>query len=786
MLLFFDEISGGGTGRILGPVCRIGLLISLKLDLICGIKLTYMQTTKANITVRTNDLIHAFLCAVIILLFMSSAGMAQSSSTQKADTAGPGHDTASRKFHQTLETFTLQGAKPFMQYKPGRIILNVAESPIAAGGNASDIISHIPGVNGMQWQGRTLQVLIDGRSTGLKGDDLKTILDGMAAGSIERVELIEHRSAKYDAQGGAVLNIITVKMKKHGLNGTVTAGLGWGRYARYNEGFNLNYKAGKANWYGGYDYQHGRSWYDYNSDRAIDPARQVTEATHGLRQSDNHSLRIGMDYTINGRSSFGWQAKGMLNQKMENASNRSILSNHGGGGDSLSELATTGHAGFFIPSANAWYKLVFDSTGKELILNADYFHFSKNWDEEFATRYYDPKGVEYTVPSGLRDHSPAVNGILSFSADYVQPVRAGKIEAGIKTGITTTDNDVLWEQREGAAWIKDTGKTNHFIYRENINAVYLNYSRTWKKFEFQAGLRAEQTNTEGRSVTLNQVNKNSYLTLCPNVSIQYSLSDIHQFSLSYQKGIERFGFDVVNPFVRYISQYSYSQGNPYIRPSISHNLALSWSWKNEFMASISYGHFLDALGTVYHTTDQGYAVISTETNLGSAEQFECDLTYTKSLFGGKWVMSNMAGALFAKYNTVTDSRQQAAQWSLLASTDQIFSMGKGWKGEVSGMYFSPLILGVCKYQARYSASLGVSRTILKSKGKLALNISDIFNSLTNRYEIASYGVSSVNVQKTESRALKLVFTYSFGGKSQKNAANKKTGIEDLRQRMSTN
>jgi hypothetical protein len=268
--------------------------------------------------------------------------------------------------------------------------------------------------------------------------------------------------------------------------------------------------------------------------------------------------------------------------------------------------------------------------------------------------------------------------------------------------------------------------------------------------------------------------------------VQFARSENEQYSFSYRRSIERYDFDDVNPFIRYISQYSYYQGNPSLRPSTSDNLALSYSWKDEIMVGLSYGRFKDVLAPVVTKIDTSNAVVSSNVNLGSATQMGVDLTYMKGFFNGKLTTSTTVSGLYAKYNVAMSTGQSAARGAVYANTDLLYSFARGWKAELSAMYFSPLVLGVYTYRSRFSADLGVSRSCLGNKGKVALNISDIFNSLVNRYEIASFGINSVNRQKTESRVIKLVFTYKFGGKGLKNAAGRKTGIDDLRQRMSGN
>ena len=689
-----------------------------------------------------------------------------------------------------LKAVAVNATKPFIIQTTDKIVLNVAESPIAAGGNIYDVLSRIPGLitqgSSFQFRGKPVAVLIDDKYTNLSGDDLINYLSTMPANSIEKIEVIPNPSAKYDAQGGAVINIRTAKNKNFGTNGIFTAGIGTGRYARYNSGLSLNYRNKNINVYSSYDYQHNGQYYNNHTDRFISNGATLLEDEYDVRKRDNHSFKLGMDYDISKKSVFSVLVKGMDNFRNRAVSTRSLLGNTGNQSDSLSTVASTGRAVFYSPSVNVFYKTTFDSSGKELKINADYFEYDKGWDDVFATHYFDAKGQEYTNPLFLRDHSPARNTVRSLSADYTLPTTIGKIEAGLKTTFTTTDNNVRWQQNNGTDWIIDSSKTNHFIYRENINAAYINGSRTIKKFSLQLGLRVEQTNTEGNLVTLGQVNKRNYTYLFPNASLQYAPSDDQQYGFSYHENIVRPGFDLLNPFIIYRSQYDYWQGNPNILPTRSHNFELSYGWKNELLASLNYSHYQDEVADIFRKSNIPNAVVNTSVNLGSANNVDASLTLTKSLFNGKWATSNTAGAFYARYNAAAEAQLNKGKVTAYATSENMFILPKGFKGELTAYYYSPMVFDVYHFKSRYWADAGISKSILQSKGSIALNVTDIFNTMIAKFDISSFGVQSYNSNKTESRFVKLVFTYKLGNKNVKSSGNRNTGIEEEKNRMGGN
>jgi hypothetical protein len=720
----------------------------------------------------------AAIFAFLFLLFSIAAAQ-----------SGKGADSVRDK---ELQAVTVSGALPLITESAGKLVLNVAGSPIAAGGNAYDVLLRIPGVleqhGDLNFTGRSVNVLIDGRPTHLSGDDLKNMLSNMPANGIDKVEVLSNPSAKYDAQGGAVINIRLAKNRNFGTNGTFTSGIGTGRFVKYNEGASLNYRDKKLNIYGSYDYVHNQQYYDNYSLRSVDADATVSEHEYDVRTRNNHAYKWGLDYDLNSRSSLGILLKGSTNFRGRIVRDSSMVMEKSAL-DSSSSVLSNGYARFFDPSANIYFKTRLDSAGrKELVVNADYFSYNKRWDDGFITHYFNSGGKESEAPLILQDHSPGENIIKSVTADYTQSTVPGiKWEAGLKTTFTTTDNNVSWQQGGEGHWAIDSGKTNHFIYRENIRAAYLIFSKTFKKIDLQAGLRAEQTSTEGQSITLGQSDKRNYFDLFPNLSLQYNPSAKQQFGLSYRKSIQRFGFDYVNPFIVYESQYAYSQGNPGIEPMIIHTIEFSHSYKYKLFTRIGYSHIISPLGPLYRVDSSNLSVISSYGNLGSADLYNASVTSVKNFFRGKWVAVTTAGAFYARYNAASyGSAQVNARATGFFSMTNTIVLPRKIKAEVTLYYFSPIAAGVYSQGSVFSTNIGFSRAILKGMGNLAFNVTDPLNTLVSKANVLSQGLNIQYNNKTESRYANLVFTYKFGNRRVSASKARKSGIEDEKGRMDAN
>ena len=682
-----------------------------------------------------------------------------------------------------LAEVKVMATKPFIEQQADKLVLNVSASPLAAGGTAADLLSRAPGVleqgTGYQLRGKTVTVMLDGKLTNLSGDELKNMLAALPTNTLDKVELIANPSAKYDASASAIVNLVTTKSLKFGTNGTATVGVGAGRYGRYNGGLNLNHRTEKLNVYGGLDRLDNQTYYTSNATRALSTEGQLAEKSVETRRTQANNAKLGFDLDLSKTTSVGMLAKGMLTDRTRTTESDALLRG-ASPAQQATQLRIAGASQVISPSVSAYYKTAF-AKDKTLRVSADYFGYAKDSHNDYAISALDATG-----PADLlRDNSPARNSVKSAMIDYAQPLYKGTLEAGLKAISTTTDNDIQWEQAPaGQPWTPDLGKTNHFIYRENVQAAYATFSRSIKKVALQVGLRAEQTSTTGTSLTMNQTTERQYLNLFPSISAQYSQSEKTQFGFSYRRKIERFQFGIVNPFITYISPYRYAQGNPNIMPSFSQNFEASYSYGSLISASLGYSYFTNVLVDNFQKNDATQVVINSFQNYPSAGQLNATLTLMKPLLNNKWQTVTTLGVMYARVQAGPGSIGVGnATPGAYLSSNHTLTLRPGLKAEVSASYMSPMTFSGLAIRSSYSGSLGVSQTVLKGNGTLTLNVTDVFNTQRSRFDVLAAGINSQNVNKIESRFVKLNFSYKFGNQKVKASQRRETGVEAERSRM---
>lgn len=689
----------------------------------------------------------------------------------------------------SLKAVTISAAKPFIVAEADKIVMNVAESPVAAGNNAWELLQRAPGVvdqNGeLTFRGKNINVLINGRPSNMNGEDLKNMLHSTQASQIEKIELISNPGARYDAEGGAVINIKLARNKNFGTNGIFTAGIGTGVYGRYNSSLNLNNRNKKTNLYGSYNFQH-TTVYQHNRSERLLGANKILENEYERRYRDNNAYQLGLDYEIDRKNSLSVLVKGYVNFRDRKVENTSIFDHAHEQSDSSSKVFTNGYARFLSPSVNLFYKSVLDKKGKELTVNADYFNYQKTWRNEFVTRFYDKTGEEYTAPYLLKDNSPADITVMSASVDYIHPAKKGKWEMGIKSTFSETDNDILWHFRDTDNWKTDWNKTNHFIYKENINAAYITYSRLFKKkYNIQAGLRAEHTRTEGNSISEQKITSNDYVNFFPNIQLLYMQNPKNNWMFAYRKSVNRYGFSFVNPAIIYQSQYAYSEGNPYLRPQINHSIEISHIYKYQIITAFNYMRSVKALAPVYRSS--GNLLVSSYDNLGTYNIATLTVTYNKPVKKW-WTTVTTAGQFYMDVNFEgqTTARSNRALSSYLSSNNT-FKLPKKFTAELTAFYRGAFASGIYKVNAYFNMNAGVSKSLWNGKGTLALNVTDIFNTqqFTNRVENFQQ-VNGTFINKAETRFVNCSFTLQFGNKNVKAGKVRKTGIEEEKSRTGVN
>jgi len=341
-----------------------------------------------------------------------------------------------------------------------------------------------------------------------------------------------------------------------------------------------------------------------------------------------------------------------------------------------------------------------------------------------------------------------------------------------------------FEQNIDNQWMLDPKRSNRFIYKENINAAYTNYStKLNKKTSLQLGLRAEHTHSQGNSVTLNNVVDRDYINLFPSVFVSRTLDTNNVLNVSYSRRIDRPNYSNLNPFVFFLDPFTFEQGNPNLRPQLTNSFQLTHVFKGFISTSLGYSRISDVIANQIpkQIAAENKTFITTE-NLDHQDSY--NLTMTLPIPIKKWwMMQNNISAFYNRFRSFYyGGNLDVGQFGASIFVNNSFTLPKGYTAELSGFWNSPTQYNLLQARAQGQISMGLAKSFWNKKASLRFNFNDMFflNRFagTVKYQDLDFRVLS----RWESRQARISFTYRFGNQQVKAARQRSTSTEDLRNR----
>ncbi|GGH36559.1 TonB-dependent receptor [Dyadobacter endophyticus] len=675
-----------------------------------------------------------------------------------------------------LGEVVIKAQKPLIEQEMDRTIVNVGSMIGSATSNTFDVLSKTPGVSlnaagDISLNGRSgVMVLIDGRSTYMSGADLAAYLKSLPGGVLDKIELMDNPPARYDAAGNALINIRLKKTRAGGLTGSLALGGSQGRYARSNDAVNLNYNRRKLNLFAnlGYSYDKNYSEDDFNR-RYYDETGAVksrVELKNDQKNASNgYNVNLGMDLTATSKTIFGAivnlngsSRKGNFNYQSTQQNALYQLAGSGNGSTVSKDIRNN-------TSINGNMLHKFNDQGRELTVDANYLNYHTQGRQDLENRLFDAEG-SLTSRELFRYRTPSEINIYTFKADYVHPLKnKARLEGGFKSSYV--DNDFVfnyYNTNDGNAVI-DNRRSNHFQYRENINAAYISGEKRWKRFGMQLGLRLENTAAKGHqlgndSVAAMHFTKN-YTKLFPSIFLNYKLNEQNALVLMAVRRINRPNYQMLNPFVFYRDQYTYSAGNPHLIPQYQDRLELKYQHKNFLNMGLSYNRFTNGIFTTIQA--QGDTFTSRPDNIARGYMVLLNTSVSGQLTS--WWYNNTTlrlSRITLKGPLYTEALNYATNVARL-ELNNYFNLGNGWNAEVGGYYASRDVNGQAQTSGMFRVNGGIQKKIWKGKGTVAMNFEDLFHSWV--YHNRSFSIRQSDyyqVGRTDTQRISIALNYKFG------------------------
>lgn len=661
---------------------------------------------------------------------------------------------------------------------------NISQS----GGSVLQAMQNLPSVTvqdgKVQLRGNDkVTVLIDGKQTALTGFGNQTGLDNIPASAIEKIEIINNPSAKYDANGNAgIINIIYKKNKKDGFNGKVgfTTGIGslWVRKEnlptirpqytftpKINPSVSLNYRKNKVNVFfqGDYLYTETLNKNEFVT-RNYDNGDVINSQLKRNRNTHFTTLKSGIDFTINDQNTL--TISGLFgSEKIIDRGDQPFFNSDFSQRNRLwqfleDELKTT-----IMATANYQHK--FKEAGHLINIGFNYtFHRE---DEKYFYDNYLPISTETDAFKLLSDEQ-----VYDFNFDYIKPLKYGRIETGIKLRNRNIPTNMQFIP--GANSVLDTNAGGWATYKELIPAVYGNYIFENKKWEAELGLRIEyvkiQYNVNPNHIVYKSDGYN-YTQPFPNLRLAYKINDKNKVSIFYNRRVDRPNEVDIRIFPKYDDAEIIKVGNPALQPQFTNSIEFGYkkSWGKGSLYNAIYHRFADGTITrISSTVPPSNLIYATFQNVNKSYNTGIEMVlvqeisklYTFNINLNAYRNQIDAFTVENKYPTThTFSAKKQEIFSGNLKLNNTFHFPKNIDAQLTAIYLAPDIIPQGKIKSRFSLDLGLKKAIQKGKGELFFNASDLLNTMIIIKEINGQGFNYTSKDYYETQVIRLGYSYKF-------------------------
>ena len=725
-------------------------------------------------------------------------------------TAYGGPDFVLREETEQLAEVEVKAKRPLVERQMDKLVLNVSQSPLAAGSNGNDILRRAPGVRidkdgNITVNGKSVEIYVDGKPSYLSGQQLKAMLDGTDGNTIEKIEIISNPSAKYDASGqGGIINIKTKRNMMRGLNGMLSAAYGgmyFGDVKRWLQmdmvSLNLNYRGDKTYTFGQLTQVYAQNDIDFESGRTV-PATSTTPAVENYSRSgynvdfQYYMFKLGNDWYIDSLNTFGFilQVPYMVaNQQIISGRNYAYTSI----GTDTTRSTTHSQNTMRAPqhTANLNYTHTFsEALERELTVNIDYNRYRTRSQNFQQTDYIGVRTL------GLDIHTNQTADIYSAKLDFQTKFwQTGMLECGVKYALSSTNNGMTTDSVVNGTNISRT--PSDFRYDEHVAAAYVSAGKQFgEHWSVKLGIRGEYTYSFGNWSSADSITRRSYFNPFPTAYVGYTSSPLGKIaqpisvSASYTRRIKRPNYWMLNPFVSYVDAYSSQMGNTNLTPEFNNDVEINFSWTQYLNMTFNFAHTQDMFSQKTTILPDGSGRMQW-TNFGTCTTHGGTISLTELPIVPKFEQGEETNT-----NAPSPNRKVVGAWlaltvnagyyhflnrsyELQADGKPVYQLGshhgyvggtlsaylpKDWIMTMDGNWSSPMTTGYDRHGSSYYLSFGV-RKMLMAKGLIFnLNVQDLTRSMrfTSESMDQKAGYSSWYVNTVRQQRVMLSVTWMFG------------------------
>lgn len=685
-----------------------------------------------------------------------------------------------------IEAVTLTKKKPLVKRKVDRLEFNVESSNISSL-NAWEILKKTPQVtinnDVLAVKGGTsVLITINDKKVMMSGEELKNFLENTQGDDVKSIEVITNPPAKYEAEGGAVLNIVMKKNKIEGYRGIVSSKYVQTQYAKGVAGLSQYYKKDKLSFMAGYFrgtgiyYREGTDFVNYPEDGTT----WISTMNRKDQAKSQNTINFNVEYEIDSLTTASLNYSGYFNPKSFGTYNvPTLIYNSQNVAESNYTTINDHHSRTINNSLS--FQVDRKLNKKSSLSWINYFTGNNESKYQNVLTYLNFANQNPRETNFMTNNK---NNVQLYSTQFDYQWKNDKLEweSGAKYSFVKTYSKLNFSDNENGEIHYRPEKSSLFDYKEHNFGVYISMAYNLKKWSFKGGLRAEMTDLEGIVSEPYEVNKNNYWSLFPTFYAQYTTENKHEFGFSYGKRISRPFYSWLNPAKSYYNLFSYYQGDPKLKATIIHNLNLTYSFKNwnvdfyyrkELFPSmeISFQEYENNNLIYYYTNiEKGQAF-----GLSLYKSFEIkpwwSLIVSKNLEHNENYFKGIDGVL---------NRNKVWNWVSSISTSFTLDKNSDWKMELGHNYYSPAIQGTFRISSQWSAYFVMNRKFFNKKLEVALIFNDISKSTEQKVSTKYGNQDNYFLDYQDTQGFTFSLKYNFGNQAVKNSKTIKKADEQNR------
>ncbi|TWR26810.1 TonB-dependent receptor [Mucilaginibacter achroorhodeus] len=665
-----------------------------------------------------------------------------------------------------LDSVVVTSKKNRFDSKIDRVSYRVDGISLYQNKSVTDILKNIPRLNvtrsSIEIRGSgPAAVMIDNRMIYLSSKDLLDYLN-IYKDDIQSVEVITNPAANYDAQGSALVNIVTKKRKTPGLFGYIESAATKNSYWEADQSLGLSFRNRNFSLSGSYGNSVGAYRETlYNQSNFIDDhLTDYRDEASNKNHINSNRLTVITELLLSKRSRV-FASYNLVTNRGKTDQDHIIRYQNYGSTDStgLTKGGSNNHGDTHL--LNAGYNTQFGKNNT-LDVTVDYVNRSNDQNSLTTTsNYFSDLSTETGNRYDLISTGHLPKNVTSTKFDFRLPAAFLKynVEAGGKWTLFNNNSRTYYDQLiNGGTIFTGINTRDTFNYREQNIAAYISADRAYAKFTVKLGLRYEQTLTRGTSG--NDVFRNNFGNLFPSVYFQYKLPNASSATISYSRRIIRPSLFDVNPFRLYSSIFSYYVGNPRLIPSLQDNLNLSYNLKGQLLFSAFYNVIHDPVITV--PTNMGNVIENAKQNNGLQKNYGFNFDGSVDLI--KNLQSNFSFGI-SSYQLRTDLAYyfNNKPVNINLSTTQSFQINKNLSADLN---FSATLPGggyyISKRKGYSSLDIGLTQSLIKNRLLITLAGQDILKTNSQGSTTSTPQFINTNRNYYDFRQLMLTVRYKFG------------------------